>query len=504
MIKFVILSIICYFVPKVWGDCVLRIPENKENVPLWEKKIGDSWFKIPYVSDHLQLQKDEVVNGYCATKFKEIAYDVSVAVHCKPHDRDCPRLLRTRTDTKHVILNERNMTLVCAGNGLQYKSDILGDHPLACDDIEWTINVEANQNDDSRTFWCKSDHQIFDLRTNNLDQNRLLAKICFRFSLQSIKYKSIKRKSESWNEKKLLPVVITDLPEVTTPSSEVKFLNTTILYAGNEAVQSYFKMLNERNPWLNLAHYEYGNIVQDDPFINSFNQYNQLLDILWWTNLRLTNWQRFLNALQQHTIDNSYDIYMGTLNVVQVPLWPDPNEFEYMEIKNGFVNSTVPQYIWTYLESSDGKNPDLYIFAYNSPYAMFFNSSKVKFCSDICGEIDWLKSVRPSFDYSNFGIIFCCTNVSVQNSEYAKQLPYKLAESDLNIRNGNNSAQEENKQTLEVTNDGKQGDPNQKLNEEEKREENNVNENKIPGSGTIKKPEKPKIAEGVKKTKRFY
>uniref|UniRef100_A0A1B0BL16 Uncharacterized protein n=1 Tax=Glossina palpalis gambiensis TaxID=67801 RepID=A0A1B0BL16_9MUSC len=451
MIKFVILSIICYFVPKVWGDCVLRIPENKETVPLWEKKIGDSWFKIPYVSDHLQLQKDEVVNGYCATKFREIAYDVSVAVHCKPHDRDCPRLLRTRTDTKHVILNERNMTLVCAGNGLQYKSDILGDHPLACDDIEWTINVEANQNDDSRTFWCKSDHQIFDLRTNNLDQNRLLAKICFRFSLQSIKYKSIKRKSESWNEKKLLPVVITDLPEVTTPSSEVKFLNTTILYAGNEAVQSYFKMLNERNPWLNLAHYEYGNIVQDDPFINSFNQYNQLLDILWWTNLRLTNWQRFLDALQQHTIDNSYDIYMGTLNVVQ-----------------------------------------------------FFNSSKVKFCSDICGEIDWLKSVHPSFDYSNFGIIFCCTNVSVQNSEYAKQLPYKLAESDLNIRNGNNSAQEENKQTLEVTNDGKQGVPNQKLNEEEKREENNVNENKIPGSGTIKKPEKPKIAEGLKKTKRFY
>lgn len=70
MIKFLILSIICYFVPKVWGDCVLRIPEKKENAPLWEKKIGDNWFKIPYVSDRLQLQKDEVVNGYCATKFR--------------------------------------------------------------------------------------------------------------------------------------------------------------------------------------------------------------------------------------------------------------------------------------------------------------------------------------------------------------------------------------------------------------------------------------------------
>uniref|UniRef100_A0A1B0FHJ9 Uncharacterized protein n=1 Tax=Glossina morsitans morsitans TaxID=37546 RepID=A0A1B0FHJ9_GLOMM len=453
MIKFLILSIICYFVPKVWGDCVLRIPEKKENAPLWEKKIGDNWFKIPYVSDRLQLQKDEVVNGYCATKFREIAYDVSVAVHCKPHDRDCVRSPRTRTDTKHVVLNERNVTLVCAGNALKYNSDIIGDHPMACDDIEWTINVEANPNNDSHTFWCKPNHQIFDLRTNNLDQNRLLAKICFHFSIQSIKYKSIKRKSELWNEKKLLPVAITDLPEVTTLSSEVKFLNTTILYAGNEAVQNYFKLLNMRNPWLNLAHYEYGNIIQDDPFINSFNQYNQLLDILWWKNLRLTNWQRFLNALQQHTINNSYDIYM---------------------------------------ESSDGKNPDLYIFAYNSPYAMFFNSSQVKFCSDICGEIDWLKSVRPSFDYANFGIIFCCTNVSIQNSEYAKQLPYKLSASDLNIPNGNNATQEENKQTLEGSN------------EEEKPQENNVNENKINESDPATKPENPKMAEGSKKTKGFY
>lgn len=116
----------------------------------------------------------------------------------------------------------------------------------------------------------------------------------------------------------------------------------------------------------------------------------------------------------------------------------------------------------------------------------------MKFCSDICGEIDWLKSVRPSFDYANFGIIFCCTNVSIQNSEYAKQLPYKLSASDLNIPNGNNATQEENKQTLEGSN------------EEEKRQENNVNENKINESDPATKPENPKMAEGSKKPKGFY
>uniref|UniRef100_A0A1A9WV74 Uncharacterized protein n=1 Tax=Glossina brevipalpis TaxID=37001 RepID=A0A1A9WV74_9MUSC len=227
MIKFAILWIICYFISNVWSDCILKIPKNKENAPLWQKKIGENWFKIPYISDRLQLQDGEIVNGYCATKFRNIAYDVTVAIHCKSYDRDCSRSPRRR-------------------NSLKHRTDFLGEHPMVCDDIEWTINVETNQNNDSQTSWCKpADHQIFDLRTNNLDQN----------------------------------LVLNDLPEATTLSNAVKFLNTTILHIG------------------------------------------------------------------------------------------------------------------------DGKNPDLYIFAYNSPYAMFFNSSQVKFCSNICNEINWLNYVRSTFDY---------------------------------------------------------------------------------------------------------
>lgn len=64
-----------------------------------------------------------------------------------------------------------------------------------------------------------------------------------------------------------------------------------------------------------------------------FNQYHELLDILWWKNLRIINWQRFLDALEQHTTNNSYEVYMGTLDEVQIPLWGNHQKFEYLEVQ---------------------------------------------------------------------------------------------------------------------------------------------------------------------------
>uniref|UniRef100_A0A1B0BCX5 Uncharacterized protein n=1 Tax=Glossina palpalis gambiensis TaxID=67801 RepID=A0A1B0BCX5_9MUSC len=421
MIKLFTLWITCYLVRNVWSDCFLRIPENKGNAPLWQKKVGDLGFKIPYISHRLRLQDGEVINGYCATKFRDIGYNVKVAVYCTHYDRECQRS-RIRTETKYLSINERNVTLVCDGSSLKYNSNLLGEDTMSCNDVKWSIIMELNRDEESKKSWCKEDYQTFDLSTNNLDQNRILAKICFDVSLRSIKYKTIERKTKIWNEKKFSPVAVNDLPEAAKVSSEVKFLNTTILHIGNEALQRNFKVLHQKNYWLHLANYAYGSIIQNDPFINYFNQYNQLLDILWWQNLRLTNWRRFLDALQQHTANNSYDVYMGTFDVVQIPLWSNPKESEYLEVQNGIANTTVPQYIWMYLGSTNGKNTDLYVFAYNSPYASFFEP-KVKFCSDVCSKINWLESAHFSFGYANCGIIFCCTPDAVKQSAYATKLP---------------------------------------------------------------------------------
>lgn len=109
--------------------------------------------------------------------------------------------------------------------------------------------------------------------------------------------------------------------------------NQLISFFRNDVLQRYLERLGEKNPWLKLAHYEYANIVQSSPFIKQFNQYHQLLDILWWRNLRIANWQRFLNALEQHTAIYSYTIYMGTVGEVQTPLWSNPGEFQYLQIQ---------------------------------------------------------------------------------------------------------------------------------------------------------------------------
>uniref|UniRef100_A0A1A9WKG3 Uncharacterized protein n=1 Tax=Glossina brevipalpis TaxID=37001 RepID=A0A1A9WKG3_9MUSC len=386
MTKLVILYSICCFMANVWGECILQIPNNKENAPSLEKKIADRWFKIPYISNHLKLQEGETIDGYCATKFKNIG--VRIKINCESWDYEC-QLSPTTTEVKYI--DTRNITILCVNNLLEYSYEgnpvtLLTEDTVECNKVEWTIKVESGQSNETKSSWCSDDHQIFELATNNLDQNRTLAYVCYdfkKFSLQSVKYKTIKRKRDEWKVNRFLPLFVNDLPEPKTPSSEVKILNTAPLHIGNEALHVHLNMIRKHNPWLKLVHYEYENIISSGPFIHYFNQYHQLLDIMWWKNLRIINWQRFLNALEQHTTENNYEIYMGTLDEVQIPLWSNPHEFEYLEVQNGFVNGTAPRYVWIYLESSDNKNSNLYIFGYNSPYAevyKLFDNFYIRVC----------------------------------------------------------------------------------------------------------------------------
>lgn len=99
-------------------------------------------------------------------------------------------------------------------------------------------------------------------------------------------------------------------------------------------LQEQLEYISDANAWLKLANYEYGSIIQSGPYLRYFKQYHELLDILWWHNLRITNWQRFLNAFEEHTkTENTYDVYMGTLDVVKIPSWSNPKEMEYLELE---------------------------------------------------------------------------------------------------------------------------------------------------------------------------
>lgn len=143
---------------------------------------------------------------------RNIGYNVKVTVYCMPYDRECRRS-QIHTDRKYKSINERNVTLVCDGSSLKYNSKFFVEDAMSCDDIKWSINVELNQDEESQKSWCKEDYQTFDLSTNNLDQNRILAKICFDFSLRSIKYKTIERKTKMWNEKNVSENPISNLTQ---------------------------------------------------------------------------------------------------------------------------------------------------------------------------------------------------------------------------------------------------------------------------------------------------
>uniref|UniRef100_A0A1A9ZCU6 Uncharacterized protein n=1 Tax=Glossina pallidipes TaxID=7398 RepID=A0A1A9ZCU6_GLOPL len=432
MLKYIIFYTLCYLVTNVCCDCYLEIPENKDNKPYWEKKIGNSWFKIPYITSRFKMQNDEMIKGYCATRFKTISYIVEVERHCEYYDYSCKSFPK-RNATKYLTVEDRNMTIQCVAGSLKFGLNVLENSTISCNELEWIINVKP-ANSQSQV-WCKEYYQIYELATKNLEPNRTLANVCYdlkEFSLQSIKYKTINRRSEEWKVNRLLPNIAYNPDSENTPFGEVKFLITTLLHTGNDSLRNHLNALSVENPWLKLANYEYGSIIQTGLYLNYFKHYHHLLDILWWHNLRVANWARFLNALEQHTANNSYEVCLGILGVVQVPLWPDQREFENLEVENGFVNSTVPQYIWAFLETTtqDMKKLNVYVFGYNSPYAEFFNANDVKFCRDVCNEIDWLRSVRSSFGFVNFGLVFCCTPDAVRKSIYGESLPRTLAYSD--------------------------------------------------------------------------
>uniref|UniRef100_A0A1B0G5P9 Uncharacterized protein n=1 Tax=Glossina morsitans morsitans TaxID=37546 RepID=A0A1B0G5P9_GLOMM len=235
MLKLLILWFICCFVVHVWSECILHIPDNKENAPSLEKRIGDRWFKIPYISNRLKLQEGEIIYGYCAAKFKNIG--VKVKINCESWDYEC-QISPLITEMKYV--DSRNLTILCANDLLEYLHEgssvtLLTEDAVECNNIEWTVKVESVQTSERKTSWCREDHQIFELSTNNLNTNRTLAHVCYdlkSFSLQSIKYRTIKRKPDEWKVNRFLPLLINDLPEPTTLSSEVKILNTVPLHIG--------------------------------------------------------------------------------------------------------------------------------------------------------------------------------------------------------------------------------------------------------------------------------
>ncbi|KAI8124772.1 hypothetical protein CVS40_4689 [Lucilia cuprina] len=181
--------------------------------------------------------------------------------------------------------------------------------------------------------------------------------------------------------------------------------------------------LAKTDRWLSLANYEVSSIVQDEILKKYFKEYDNLLQIIWWRNLRLGNWQSFINTLRNYANTNSFEIYTGTSGVAEYPFDDKCHKEKRLEIKFGFKNETIPAYIWTYLKSYDNLHRDFIIVGYNSPYAEYFTTENVIFCPDICAEIPWLNTIYASFRYAYAGIMFCCSTDFIRQTNYLQGFP---------------------------------------------------------------------------------
>lgn len=110
-----------------------------------------------------------------------------------------------QTEWRQIEVADRTIAIECSGNSLKCESSVLTDlSTIECNNVKWAVKLA--QSNETKTSWCKEELHIFKLSTNNLDRNRVLAHICYdlrEFSLQAIKYNTIKRIAKAWSANKV-------------------------------------------------------------------------------------------------------------------------------------------------------------------------------------------------------------------------------------------------------------------------------------------------------------
>ncbi|KAL9930513.1 uncharacterized protein ACN427_014947 isoform 3-T3 [Glossina fuscipes fuscipes] len=442
MLKFINILINFYFYYSIiLSECIIKLPQNIENFPKWEIHIGQYWIKIPHLSDEMVVQNGEKIQGYCNTFFRNFTIDKD-DFNCTGIDDDKCVYFSYLRDRSKEVSGKKTLNMRCVNDTLRYgEISITKGQTLSCVDAEWTVSWGKPNVGRREIIWCAENHRILILITKNFDKSPVLAYICFdinNLSPQAVHFRTNYQVFKLWNIWKLKPPTIEDLELADGFGPEIESLNSAQLHGSNEILELQLNELSENNSWVSMANYEYGSLVQSSPYLSYFQHYGQLIDVIWWHNLRVFNWRRFLNALQMHFEElNNYRIYLGTLGVIRVPIWTLHSKITWLEIQSSNYHHTIPAYIWLYMEPLNNMtNMNLYIFGYNSPYfsvskKKIFNSNDVIFCPNICSELPWLRQAQLTFHFANAGIIFCCTNQSIKDERYVRALPksnpaYKL------------------------------------------------------------------------------
>ncbi|XP_065357671.1 uncharacterized protein LOC135951864 [Calliphora vicina] len=392
-------------------DCMVKYPNNTETLPIYKKIFGKYLVELPYTGKDIQLNEGEVIQALCRTNFSSISYN------SQQRDR-----YGYNINYQVVLTNQTSIRLQCLNNQLYFNNSVLKEKILECEKLKWSI-YETNEPYE----WCEKqpNANTFLLAAKSNQDHHILAGICFNlneWSLQTITY-NISNSGQKYDMEMLIDITKTELKSFQSLDEDLWNLKTTGSFALNEnELQQQLTELSKTNHWLYLAAYEMSPIVQGASYEHYFKEYLSILNTIWWRNLRLGNWKLFMNTLENYAYNNSFQLYTGTSGVVTIPS-NNIGDYNKLEIKNGYLNETIPAYIWTYLTSTDSQNEDFIIVGYNSPYAEFFNHNDVVFCPNICSEIPWLKEIYSSFRFSTAGIMFCCSPEFMQEKNYLHGFP---------------------------------------------------------------------------------
>ncbi|KAI8124782.1 hypothetical protein CVS40_4687 [Lucilia cuprina] len=421
LMKFLLLLMV--YLPSIQSDCVINYPSGDENTfPHYEKSFRKFKLRKIYNGKPLILSEGETINGLCNTYFSPIKYQVT-ETHVPYHDRFLYR--EEKRTAEKSFLNQDSILLKCRNKKLVYNDVELLEQIFSCVPHEWTVYSTKQP-----YSWCENNHNssTFLLGTQGSTSNYILAAICYNLeqvSLQTVVY-NVTNVRGNYLQQTMNKPAVNNYHKENIDENLLEFKTATLSDLSKNILQEKLTELAKIDEWLNFANYEISSIVQDETLKKYFQEYDNILNTIWWRNLRLGNWKRFQKTLANYAQYNKFEIYTGTWGVARYPSEDRWYKEKLLEMTIGFKNETIPAYIWSYLKSYDNLNKEFIIFAYNSPYTEYFTTEKVIFCPDICADIPWLNDIYPSFRYAFAGIMFCCSTDYIRQTNNFTGFPMEI------------------------------------------------------------------------------
>ncbi|XP_013099270.2 uncharacterized protein LOC106081671 [Stomoxys calcitrans] len=389
-----------FITPSTSAVCRVNIPMDPEARPIVLKKFGSHMLRIMDEVQSVVLNNNEEVTAFCRRKFEK----PSEAVGLEKYTYKCS--LTQRYYDYSYRYEDKSITMQCST-------------------LKWSLYESTTP-----FKWCPIQFVSYVVAAQSGDE--ILGGICYNLEemiLHSLYAAVLPNYVEFLYPSGLLNY---------TKSVEIKEVNTSFI-PWNILSSKYTNPQFEE--WLQFASYQHHSLIQNIKMRHeAFDKLGGLLNIPWWTGLRLGNWHRYEMALETHIESgpHTYDILTGILNTISVPI---PNnscqeELKMVELKDQ-KNRTIPLYVWQYLKST-GNITDLdeiMIIGVNTPFQDFYDEKDLVFCEDICHKIDWLQKVHKTFRYKTMGIIFCCSYKEVRNTEHLQGFPMAITnETDVNIQ----------------------------------------------------------------------